>query len=99
MQKEIKLQQKLFDKETLTWKNKGHAQNEQNRVKEILRIFDFVDNPIQFDFFVWFYIILVQTLKVAAYLRFCHWSKFQASVSFPSLFITYYVHIGIIRNP
>lgn len=52
MQKEIKLQQKLFDKETLTWKNKGHAQNEQNRVKEILRIFDFVDNPIQFDFFV-----------------------------------------------
>ena len=27
MQKETKLQQKLFDKETLIWKNEGHAQN------------------------------------------------------------------------
>ena len=51
MKVETKLQQKLFDKRTLTWKNESHAKNEQNRIKAILRIFDFVNNPIQFDFF------------------------------------------------
>ena len=51
MKKDKKLQQKLFDKRILTWKNENHAKNEQNRIKAILRIFDFVNNPIQFDFF------------------------------------------------
>ena len=72
MKKETKLQQKLFDKRTLTWKNENHAKNEQNRIKAILRIFDFVNNPIQFDFI--FFVILCYTgpgpnfltLKVAA---------------------------------
>ena len=73
MKKETKLQQKLFDKRTLTWKNENHAKNEQNRIKAILRIFDFVNNPIQFDF-IFFFVILCYTgpgpnfltLKVAA---------------------------------
>ena len=59
MKIETKLQQKLFDKRTLTWKNESHAKNEQNRIKAILRIFDFVNNPIQFEFFLWFCVILV----------------------------------------
>ena len=103
MRMETKLQQKLFDKGTLTWKNESHTQNEQqpNEMKKQNKINDFVNNPFQFDFFL---VLLYYTgptfltLKVAAYLKFCHRSKFQASVSFSSIFVTDYVHIGY-RNP
>ena len=53
MQKETKLQQKLFDKGTLTWKNESHTQNEKqpNEMKKQNKMNDFVNNPFQFDFF------------------------------------------------
>ena len=63
MQKETKLQQKLFDKGTLTWKNESHTQNEKQpkEMKKQNKMNDFANNPFQFDFFFWcFCIILVQ---------------------------------------
>ena len=58
MKIETKLLQKLFNKGTLTWENENHAEHEQKRIKAILRIFDFVNNPIQFEFFFLLFCII-----------------------------------------
>ena len=99
MKIETKLKQKLFDKGTLTWKNESHAENEQKIIKAVLRIFDFVSNLIQFESFFCDFVLYwswsnIFDFKGSSILKFCHWSKFQVNVSFSSIFIIDYVHIG-----
>ena len=64
MKIETKLQQKLFNRGTLTWENENHAEHEQKRIKAILRIFDLVNNPIQFDFFFFFLLFCIIPILV-----------------------------------
>ena len=99
MKKETKLQQKLFDKRTLTWKNENHVKNEQNRIKAILRIFDFVNNPIQFDFIFFCDFVLYWSwsklfdFKGSSITYVLPLVKFRTGVSFSYIFIIDYVHI------